>query len=152
MPARKSLPTALAALCCRNDGRLFAINAETGKLCETFANKGILNLQTNMPDTTPGLYEPTSPPIITDKTIVIAGSVTDNFSTRETSGVIRGFDVNTGKLLWAFDPARKIQTRSRRTNTPLPLTRQTPGHQRRMTRSWTWSIANGRDHAGYLGR
>ncbi len=90
-----------------NDGRLFAINAETGKLCETFANKGILNLQTNMPDTTPGLYEPTSPPIITDKTIVIAGSVTDNFSTRETSGVIRGFDVNTGKLLWAFDPGAK---------------------------------------------
>ncbi|VTP64136.1 Quinoprotein glucose dehydrogenase [Leclercia adecarboxylata] len=44
---------------------------------------------------------------ITDKTIVIAGSVTDNFSTRETSGVIRGFDVNTGKLLWAFDPGAK---------------------------------------------
>lgn len=86
-----------------NDGRLFALNAETGKLCETFANKGILNLQTNMPDTSPGLYEPTSPPIITDKTIVIAGSVTDNYSTRETSGVIRGFDVNNGKLLWAFD-------------------------------------------------
>ncbi len=32
-----------------------------------------------MPDTKPGLYEPTSPPIITDKTIVMAGSVTDNF-------------------------------------------------------------------------
>lgn len=90
-----------------NDGRLFAVNAETGKLCETFANKGVLNLQTNMPDTTPGLYEPTSPPIITDKTIVIAGSVTDNFSTRETSGVIRGFDVNSGKLMWAFDPGAK---------------------------------------------
>ncbi len=60
-----------------------------------------------MPDTTPGLYEPTSPPIITDKTIVIAGSVTDNFSTRETSGVIRGFDVNSGKLMWAFDPGAK---------------------------------------------
>src|SRR5690606_39112942 len=27
-----------------NDGRLFAINADNGKLCETFANKGILNL------------------------------------------------------------------------------------------------------------
>ncbi|ELZ2906043.1 PQQ-binding-like beta-propeller repeat protein, partial [Escherichia coli] len=35
------------------------------------------------------------------------GSVTDNFSTRETSGVIRGFDVNTGELLWAFDPGAK---------------------------------------------
>ena len=90
-----------------NDGRLFAINAENGKLCETFANKGVLNLQTNMPVTKPGMYEPTSPPIITDKTIVIAGSVTDNFSTRETSGVIRGFDVNTGELLWAFDPGAK---------------------------------------------
>lgn len=90
-----------------NDGRLFAINADNGKLCESFANKGILNLQTNMPVTTPGMYEPTSPPIITDKVIVIAGAVTDNYSTREPSGVIRGFDVNSGKLLWAFDPGAK---------------------------------------------
>ncbi len=28
-----------------NDGRLIAINAENGQLCETFANKGVLNLQ-----------------------------------------------------------------------------------------------------------
>jgi len=90
-----------------NDGRLFALNADNGKLCETFANKGILNLQTNQPVTTPGMYEPTSPPIVTDKVIVIAGAVTDNYSTREPSGVIRGFDVNTGDLLWAFDPGAK---------------------------------------------
>ncbi|MBJ3813408.1 glucose/quinate/shikimate family membrane-bound PQQ-dependent dehydrogenase [Shimwellia pseudoproteus] len=87
-----------------NDGRLFALNADNGKLCESFANHGILNLQTNMPVTTPGMYEPTSPPVVTDHVIVIAGAVTDNFSTREPSGVIRGFDVNSGKLLWAFDP------------------------------------------------
>ncbi|NBD00347.1 membrane-bound PQQ-dependent dehydrogenase, glucose/quinate/shikimate family [Atlantibacter hermannii] len=90
-----------------NDGRLFAINADNGKLCETFANKGILNLQTNQPVTTPGMYEPTSPPVVTDKIIVIAGAVTDNYSTREPSGVIRGFDVNTGDLVWAFDPGAK---------------------------------------------
>lgn len=90
-----------------NDGRLFAINADNGKLCESFANKGILNLQTNQPVTTPGMYEPTSPPIVTDKIIVIAGAVTDNYSTREPSGVIRGFDVNTGDLVWAFDPGAK---------------------------------------------
>ncbi len=123
-----------------NDGRLIAINAENGKLCETFANKGVLNLQSNMPDTKPGLYEPTSPPIITDKTIVMAGSVTDNFSTRETSGVIRGFDVNTGSCCGLLIRARKIRTQSRLTNTPLPLTHQTRGHQRPMTRSWIWSI------------
>ena len=90
-----------------NDGRLYAINAETGKPCESFADKGELNLQKNQPVTTPGMYEPTSPPIVTDTTIVIAGAVTDNFSNREASGVIRGFDVNTGKLLWAFDPGAK---------------------------------------------
>jgi len=90
-----------------NDGRLFAINADNGKLCESFANKGILNLQTNQPVTTPSMYEPTSPPIVTDKIIVIAGAVTDNYSTREPSGVIRGFDVNTGDLVWAFDPGAK---------------------------------------------
>ncbi|MBV4412541.1 glucose/quinate/shikimate family membrane-bound PQQ-dependent dehydrogenase [Enterobacteriaceae bacterium YMB-R22] len=90
-----------------NDGRLFALNADNGKPCETFANKGVLNLQTNMPVTTPGMYEPTSPPVVTGTTIVIAGAVTDNFSTREPSGVIRGFDVNSGKLLWIFDPGAK---------------------------------------------
>ncbi|MFZ4834995.1 membrane-bound PQQ-dependent dehydrogenase, glucose/quinate/shikimate family [Rouxiella sp. Mn2063] len=98
------------ALCARrillpvNDGRLFALDAETGERCPDFADKGELNLQSNMPYATLGHYEPTSPPIVTDKVIVIAGAVTDNYSTKEPSGVIRGFDVNTGKLLWAFDP------------------------------------------------
>ncbi|HGM6860876.1 TPA: glucose/quinate/shikimate family membrane-bound PQQ-dependent dehydrogenase [Serratia rubidaea] len=99
-----------AAQCARriimpvNDGRLFALDAETGKRCADFADNGELNLQSNMPHATPGHYEPTSPPVVTDKVIVIAGAVTDNYSNREPSGVIRGFDVNSGKLLWAFDP------------------------------------------------
>lgn len=101
------------ALCARriilpvNDGRLFALDADSGKPCADFANNGELNLQSNMPYATPGHYEPTSPPVITDKVIVIAGAVTDNYSNREPSGVIRGFDVNSGKLLWAFDPGAK---------------------------------------------
>ncbi|PKH25764.1 membrane-bound PQQ-dependent dehydrogenase, glucose/quinate/shikimate family [Enterobacterales bacterium CwR94] len=102
-----------AAMCSRriflpvNDGRLFALDANTGERCSTFANNGELDLQHLQPVQTPGGYEPTSPPIITDTTIVVAGAVTDNYSTREPSGVIRGFDVNTGKLLWAFDPGAK---------------------------------------------
>ena len=81
-----------------NDGRLFALDADTGQTVPDFANNGELNLQSNMPYATPGHYEPTSPPVITDKVIVIAGAVTDNYSNREPSGVIRGFDVNSGKL------------------------------------------------------
>lgn len=101
------------ALCSRriilpvNDGSLYALDAETGELCPEFGENGKLNLQQNMPNARSGAYEPTSPPVITDKVIVMAGSVTDNYSTREPSGVIRGFDVNSGKLLWAFDPGAK---------------------------------------------
>lgn len=101
------------ALCMRrvilpvNDGHLYALDAQTGQRCSDFGSNGDLDLQHGQPVTTAGQYEPTSPPIITDKVIVVAGSVTDNYSTREPSGVIRGFDVNTGKLLWAFDPGNK---------------------------------------------
>jgi quinoprotein glucose dehydrogenase len=87
-----------------NDGHLYALDAKTGQRCADFANNGDLDLQHSEPVTTPGMYEPTSPPIVTSKVIIIAGSVEDNFSTREPSGVIRGFDVRTGQLLWAFDP------------------------------------------------
>lgn len=113
-PAAAGTTTETApALCARriilpvNDGRLFALDADSGKPCADFANNGELNLQSNMPYATPGHYEPTSPPVITDKVIVVAGAVTDNYSNREPSGVIRGFDVNSGKLLWAFDPGAK---------------------------------------------
>ncbi|TDV38265.1 quinoprotein glucose dehydrogenase [Paraburkholderia caballeronis] len=87
-----------------NDGHLFALDARTGQRCADFGTHGDLDLQHLQPVTTAGQYEPTSPPIVTDSVIVVAGSVTDNYSTREPSGVIRGFDVETGKLLWAFDP------------------------------------------------
>ncbi|WP_337064861.1 glucose/quinate/shikimate family membrane-bound PQQ-dependent dehydrogenase [Rouxiella badensis] len=101
---------AAPAICSRrvllpvNDGRLFALDAETGARCADFGNNGELNLQSNMPYATAGRYEPTSPPIVTKSVIIVAGAVTDNYSTKEPSGVIRGFDVHTGKLLWAFDP------------------------------------------------
>jgi quinoprotein glucose dehydrogenase len=106
-------PSAAPATCARriylpvNNGHLYAVDALSGQLCKDFATNGDLDLQAGQPVTTAGQYEPTSPPVITDKVIVIAGAVEDNYSTREPSGVIRGFDVTTGKLLWAFDPGAK---------------------------------------------
>lgn len=94
-PRKVLLPT--------NDGRLFAINADNGQPCEGFGDNGMINLQANMPNSYPGGYEPTSPPVVTDKVIIIGGAVTDNYSVTEPSGVIRGYDVNNGKLLWVFD-------------------------------------------------
>ncbi|BCG02904.1 glucose dehydrogenase (plasmid) [Paraburkholderia sp. PGU19] len=86
-----------------NNGHLFEVDAATGQRCAGFGSNGDLDLQHLQPVTTAGQYEPTSPPVVTDKIIVMAGAVTDNYSTREPSGVIRGFDVETGKLVWVFD-------------------------------------------------
>ncbi|OAT35673.1 membrane-bound PQQ-dependent dehydrogenase, glucose/quinate/shikimate family [Proteus myxofaciens] len=86
-----------------NDGRLIAVNAHTGEACHDFGNEGQINLLESMPYAYLGGYNPTSPPIVTGNTIIIGGSVTDNLSTQEPSGVIRGYDVNSGKLLWVFD-------------------------------------------------
>jgi len=86
-----------------NDGRLVAVNADTGKVCSDFGEQGEVNLQKFMPYAYPGGYNPTSPGVISGTTVVIAGSVTDNYSSKEPSGVIRGYDVNTGELLWVFD-------------------------------------------------
>ena len=86
-----------------NDGRMIALDAETGKACESFGDHGTLDLQEGMGVKTAGFYEPTSPPVVGDKIIVIGGAVTDNYSAVEPSGVIRGFDIHTGKLVWAWD-------------------------------------------------
>ncbi len=87
-----------------NNGHLFELDAATGQRCAGFGNNGDLDLQPLQPVKTAGEYEPTSPPIVTDKIVVMAGSVTDNYSNHEPSGVIRGFDVETRRLVWAFDP------------------------------------------------
>jgi quinoprotein glucose dehydrogenase len=86
-----------------NDGRLIAVDADTGKPCEGFGDHGVLDLQQGMGAPTYTFYEPTSPPVVGEKIVVAAASVMDNYSTDLPSGVIRGFDVYTGRLVWAWD-------------------------------------------------
>ena len=74
-----------------NDGRMIALNADTGKPCDSFADHGTLDLPNGMGVKTAGFYEPTSPPVVSNKILVIGGAVIDNYSTQEPSGVIRGF-------------------------------------------------------------
>lgn len=94
-PKRIFLPT--------DDGRLFALDADSGKPCASFGNNGAIDLKEGSAVKTLGFYEGTSPPTVTDKVLVMGGSVIDNYSKSVPSGAVRGFDVYTGKLLWAFD-------------------------------------------------
>ncbi|MCB2251876.1 glucose/quinate/shikimate family membrane-bound PQQ-dependent dehydrogenase [Pseudomonas chlororaphis] len=101
-PRRLFLPTA--------DARLIAINADTGKVCEDFGNKGAVDLKAGIGPFTPGGYYSTSPAAITRNLVIIGGHVTDNESTNEPSGVIRAFDVHDGHLVWNWDAGNPDET------------------------------------------
>jgi quinoprotein glucose dehydrogenase len=93
------------------DGRLIALSAETGNVCPGFGGPdGTVNLWQNMPNVKTGSYYSTSPPIIAKGLIVVGGAVNDNVSTTEPSGVIRAFDINSGKLVWNWDSKKPTDT------------------------------------------
>ncbi len=86
------------------DGRVIALNPDTGKVCSSFGGgKGQIDLWAGMPNVKPGAYYSTSPVVVTSKLIIVGGTVLDNVSTKEQSGVIRAYDINTGALVWAWD-------------------------------------------------
>lgn len=102
-PSRLFMPTA--------DGRLIAINPDDGKVCADFGGgDGQIDLWANMPYVNPGSYYSTSPVVVTASLVIVAGTVLDNVSTTEASGVIRAFDVHTGALVWNWDSAKPEQT------------------------------------------
>ncbi|WP_458733120.1 membrane-bound PQQ-dependent dehydrogenase, glucose/quinate/shikimate family [Sphingobium xenophagum] len=85
------------------DARLVAVDAVTGLPCADFGNRGVVSLRTSMSNMQPGFYFPTAAPTIMRNLIIVGGLVRDNYEEGEPSGVVRAFDVHTGKLVWAWD-------------------------------------------------
>lgn len=92
------------------DGRLIALNAETGKVCQGFGTNGSVDLWQNMPNVVPGSYYSTSPPVVTKELVIVGGAVNDNVSIRNTSGVIRAYNARTGALVWNWDSRNPTNT------------------------------------------
>lgn len=88
------------------DARLIAVDVATGQLCSDFGNGGIVDLEIGLGRTAPGWYAPTSPPTIVRNIAVVHSQVRDGQRRDAPSGVIRGYDVLTGELAWAWDHAR----------------------------------------------
>ena len=85
------------------DGRLFALDAMTGKPCQGFGVGGAIDLRKGIADKWPqGRVELTSPPAIY-KDLVITGSSLQEFPSKGPDGAVRAFDVRTGRLVWRFD-------------------------------------------------
>ncbi|MCF1446509.1 glucose/quinate/shikimate family membrane-bound PQQ-dependent dehydrogenase [Agrobacterium vitis] len=110
LAATSGAPCATRVYLPTSDARLIALDAANGKICESFADKGVLHLEQGMPYNPAGYYYSTSPPVIAAGKIIIGGAVNDNYSTKEQSGVIRAFDVQTGALVWNWDSGNPGQT------------------------------------------
>ena len=80
-----------------------AIDAQDGKLCESFGTKGTVNLLEGLGSVKPGFYLPTSAPLVARNLIIVGGFIADNQEVGEPSGVVRAYDVATGALVWAWD-------------------------------------------------
>ncbi|MFC0502081.1 membrane-bound PQQ-dependent dehydrogenase, glucose/quinate/shikimate family [Asaia krungthepensis] len=99
-------PCARRIVSTTNDARLFELDAATGALCEDFGDHGMVNLLEGLGPTAPGSYYLTSAPLVADGVIMVGGKINDNMTVGEPSGVIRGYDVRTGRLVWAWDASR----------------------------------------------
>ena len=85
------------------DARLVAIDAATGNVCADFGSGGEVSLR-DVPGFRVGWYHMTSPPAVVDDVVVIGSAIDDNARNDMPSGMVRAFDVRTGKLRWSWDP------------------------------------------------
>jgi len=84
------------------DGRLIELDAATGKPCADFGDNGVVNLRAGVADAWPNApYYLSSPPAIY-RNLVITGSSLQEDPSKGPGGVVRAFDVRTGKPVWTF--------------------------------------------------
>ena len=86
------------------DARLIALDGETGKPCLDFGTSGEVDLTTEVKMRDPGDYQVTSAPAIYKDLVITGSSEGDNRAVTLERGIVRGFDVRTGKLRWTWDP------------------------------------------------
>jgi quinoprotein glucose dehydrogenase len=85
-----------------SDGRLFSLDARTGKLDPKFGEAGIRNLRDELEPSVAKLgYGPTSAPAIWKDTIIVGVSCGEGPGIA-APGDIRAFDVRTGRQVWRF--------------------------------------------------
>jgi quinoprotein glucose dehydrogenase len=88
------------------DGRLIALDGETGKPCRDFGLSGEVDLTHDAATATEwtGGYQVTSAPAIYKDLVITGSSIADNWKVDTGRGIVRAFDARTGKLRWTWNP------------------------------------------------
>lgn len=85
-----------------SDGKLYSVDAKTGKPNGAFGDNGVVNLNTDaIMHGLPGRNALTSPPLVY-KNLVITGGTTQENPPHGPAGDVRAWDMRTGKLVWTF--------------------------------------------------
>jgi quinoprotein glucose dehydrogenase len=121
------------------DARLIAVDAKTGRPCPNFGKNGSVDLTVGLGETVPGWYAVTSPPTVVRGVVVTGALVADSQARDAPSGVIRGYDALTGKLVWAWDMGHPDRTGEPPAGDTY--TRGTPN---------MWTAAAGDEELGYV--
>lgn len=121
------------------DARLIAVDAGTGQLCADFGVAGMVDMSRGIGRTVPGWYGNVAAPVIVRNVVVMGAQVQDGQAEDAPSGVIRGYDVLTGKLAWAWDMCKPELTGEPPQG--QTYTRGTPN---------MWTSAAGDDQLGYV--
>jgi glucose dehydrogenase len=83
-------------------GRLWAIDAATGRPDPDFGDAGRVDMRAGMADGFPDAqYSITSPPAVCGD-VIVAGSLVSDGSPHGPSGDVRGLDAASGKVRWRF--------------------------------------------------
>jgi len=85
-----------------SDGKLYSLDARTGKLDPSFGENGVVNLNTaEILRGLPGRDGLSSPPIVY-KDLVITGGTTQENPPTGPAGDVRAWDMHTGRIVWTF--------------------------------------------------
>ncbi len=89
------------------DGRMIALDAQTGRPCQGFGDDGEISLRSGLGQVRGGFHTVTSPAIVVGDVAVVGSFVLDNMTVDAPSGVVRAFDVISGRQLWSWDAGRE---------------------------------------------
>jgi len=98
------------------NGRLAAVDAANGQVCMDFGDHGQIHLRDGVDykEEYEG-YSLTSPPTVVGDVVVVGSSIADNVAVDMPRGTVRGFDVRTGRQIWAWEPIPWALTQKIRT-------------------------------------
>ncbi len=86
------------------NGRLYALDLNTGELCQEFGAEGYVDLTKDISLSAPGNLGITSPPVIHGDLIITGSSIADFRGVEVEPGIVRAFNARTGEEVWKWDP------------------------------------------------